>query len=237
MHHDGNNVALTEFPFTLLEEREKTAEIMFETFGVASLGIFNESLMKLLSTGRTEGIIVDCEYDWTCIVPAYNGLVIEYAAKLFPVGEKQCLGYAKSLSESEIQHVLDKRTTSEVILNMSEKDFPYFSPSLCGLENEPGLSSAVVSSINSCAQDIRRDLYFDVILSGEPSKRIQCKLHDDVRAFVQRECTVFVRCPTDDHPAYSGASLLSRFHENRRSFISKTDFECHGTSLLHNKCI
>lgn len=73
---ENHNVFLTESLFTSKEEREKYAELMFESIGVFNLHFEPQSVMSLYSTAKTSGLIVNSGETLTEIVPIYEGYII-----------------------------------------------------------------------------------------------------------------------------------------------------------------
>jgi len=59
--------------------REKMAEIMFETFNVPSLYIAIQSVLSLYSTGSTTGLVLDSGAGVTHTVPIYEGYALPHA--------------------------------------------------------------------------------------------------------------------------------------------------------------
>lgn len=51
-------VLITESPLTSKENREKVAQLMFETFKVPGLCMANSAVMSLFCSGRTRGVTV-----------------------------------------------------------------------------------------------------------------------------------------------------------------------------------
>ncbi|KAH7696561.1 Actr1a-prov protein [Aphelenchoides avenae] len=70
-------VLLTEAPLNPNSNREKAAEIFFETLNVPALYIQMQAVLALYSTGRTTGVILDSGDGVTHIVPIYEGFAIE----------------------------------------------------------------------------------------------------------------------------------------------------------------
>jgi actin-related protein len=82
-HHTFENelrVAPDERPILLTENfwgpkanREKTTQIMFETFHTPAMYISHHSVLALYASGRTTGIVVDCGDGVTHTVPVWEG--------------------------------------------------------------------------------------------------------------------------------------------------------------------
>uniref|UniRef100_A0A0M3I7N7 Actin n=1 Tax=Ascaris lumbricoides TaxID=6252 RepID=A0A0M3I7N7_ASCLU len=71
-------VLLTEAPLNPLRNREKSAEIFFETFNVPALHIQMQAVLSLYSTGRTTGVVLDSGDGVTHIVPIFEGFAIQH---------------------------------------------------------------------------------------------------------------------------------------------------------------
>ena len=59
--------------------REKMTQIMFETFNVPFMYVSANSLLSLYATGRTTGIVIDCGFGISHVVPVYNGCTLPHA--------------------------------------------------------------------------------------------------------------------------------------------------------------
>ncbi|KAL6072930.1 ATP binding [Balamuthia mandrillaris] len=57
-------------------QREKTAQLFFETHAVPALCIASHPLLSLFSSGRTTGLVVECGDGVTNIVPIHEGQVL-----------------------------------------------------------------------------------------------------------------------------------------------------------------
>ncbi|KAI6661814.1 actin [Oopsacas minuta] len=65
-------VLLTEPPLNLGANREKTIQIMFETFGINSLYLCNSSILSLYASSRTTGIVIESGAGVSHIVPIFK---------------------------------------------------------------------------------------------------------------------------------------------------------------------
>ena len=76
---EEHNIMIIESPNNPKQNREKIAEIMFETFNVPGLCFENSANLSLYSIGKFYGIVIDSGGDLTHFVPIYDGTVISYA--------------------------------------------------------------------------------------------------------------------------------------------------------------
>ncbi|MCK4973291.1 MAG: actin family protein, partial [Candidatus Heimdallarchaeota archaeon] len=66
-------ILLTEPPLNKNQNKEKMAELMFDTFNVPAMYISMQAILSLYASGRTTGIVVDSGDGVTHIVPVYEG--------------------------------------------------------------------------------------------------------------------------------------------------------------------
>merc|ERR1719229_1607086 len=72
-------VLLTEAPLNPRKNREKAAEIFFETFGCPALFVSAQAILSLYASGRTTGIVLDSGDGVTHAVPVYEGFALPHA--------------------------------------------------------------------------------------------------------------------------------------------------------------
>eukprot|EP00158_Paraphelidium_tribonemae_P010118 Partr_v1_DN34257_c0_g1_i1_m43736 putative Actin-like len=70
-------LVLSEPPFSIMAQREKVAEIMFETFDVPAMYLARQPQLAAFSTGRASGIVVDLGHACTRVTPLYDGYIIQ----------------------------------------------------------------------------------------------------------------------------------------------------------------
>ena len=83
------NILLTEPSFNSKLVREKVAFMMFETFNVSSIYISNKSVLPIYTSGINTGVVIDCGYNSTHIVPIYEGYPIKHAIETLDIGGKE----------------------------------------------------------------------------------------------------------------------------------------------------
>ncbi|VDK45907.1 unnamed protein product [Taenia asiatica] len=72
-------ILLTEAPLNPKANREKMAQIMFETFNVPAMYVANQAVLALFASGRSTGIVLDLGDGVNACVPIYEGYPIHQA--------------------------------------------------------------------------------------------------------------------------------------------------------------
>lgn len=85
---EEHNLLLTESPFTSRKDREKTLEMMFETFNCASTYIVAQSVLAAYSVGKSTGISIDCGHTSLNFAPIYEGFLQKNCVFHIPIAGK-----------------------------------------------------------------------------------------------------------------------------------------------------
>jgi len=72
-------VLLTESPLNPKRNREKAAEIFFDTFGAPALFMSAQAVLPLYAMGKTTGVVLNSGDGVTHAVPVYEGFVVPHA--------------------------------------------------------------------------------------------------------------------------------------------------------------
>jgi actin-related protein len=72
-------VVLTDSPLASRQDREKMAEIMFETFNVPGLYVGSQAVFSLYASGRTRGLVLEIGDGVTHSVPIFEGFALPHA--------------------------------------------------------------------------------------------------------------------------------------------------------------
>ncbi|CAF2192352.1 unnamed protein product [Rotaria magnacalcarata] len=94
-------VLLTEAPLNPRKNREKAAEIFFETFNVPALYISMQAVLSLYASGRTTGVVLDSGDGVTHAVPIYEGFAMPHSILRNDVAGRDVTRYLKLLLRKE----------------------------------------------------------------------------------------------------------------------------------------
>lgn len=94
-------VLLTEAPLNPIRNREKAAEIFFETFNVPALYISMQAVLSLYSTGRTTGVVLDSGDGVTHAVPIFEGFALPHSVMRNDISGREITRYLRLLLRKE----------------------------------------------------------------------------------------------------------------------------------------
>ncbi|TGZ73716.1 hypothetical protein CRM22_001354 [Opisthorchis felineus] len=138
-------VLLTEPPYNPKRNREKMAEIFFETFSVPALYISMQAVLSLYSTGRTTGVVLDSGDGVTHAVPIYEGYALPHAIERTDLAGRDVTRFLRLLLRKE---GADFHTSSEfeIVRQIKIRCYPcrIFGPATCGKFSGLFTTSSVV---------------------------------------------------------------------------------------------
>jgi actin beta/gamma 1 len=118
-----------------------------------------------------------------------------------------------------------------------------FQPTLVG-KDEGGIQDITFQSIMKCDADIQSDLFANILLSGGNTMfaGIEERMTKEINTLVfpwdqTMKCTVISQ-PERRHSVWIGGSKLSSlpYLQESNGWISKTEFEKSGPTIVHRKC-
>ena len=117
---EEHNVMLTEAPMNPKENREKMAQIMFETFNVQKLYIAIQAVLALYSEGKNTGMVGDSGDGVTHYVPIYEGYSLPHAISRIDLAGRDLTDYMMVLL-TEIGMRFSTSSEKEITKSIKEK--------------------------------------------------------------------------------------------------------------------
>ena len=273
---EEHNVMLTEAPLNPKENREKMAQIMFETFNVPKFYIAIQAVLSLYSEGRTIGITVDSGDGVTHMVPVFEGYCLPHAIIRLDLAGRDLTEYMMQIL-TENGYRFSTTSEKEIVKSIKEKscyiaqDFekelysvePYsyelpdgdhviikdqrircpealFQPSLIGKEGS-GIVQACYDSIQKCDIDLRHSLYTTIVLSGGTSmfEGLQERFTKEMKNLAPESMKMEIKVhasPNRKYAVWTGANALCNISTFESNWVTKTEYEESGATIVHRKC-
>jgi actin-related protein len=115
-----HNVMITEAPLNPKQNREKMAQIMFDTFQVKGLYVAIQAVLSLYSAGKFTGCVCDSGDGVTHLVPIYDGYSLPHSILRMDLAGRDVTDYLiKLLLEQNIS--LTTSAEREIAKNIKEK--------------------------------------------------------------------------------------------------------------------
>jgi len=89
----GRKILLTEPPMNPLKNRERMAQIMFESYGFQGVYVAVQAVLTLYAQGLQTGVVVDSGDGVTHIVPVYDGFSLPHLTKRLDVAGRDVTRY------------------------------------------------------------------------------------------------------------------------------------------------
>ncbi|CAG9484136.1 actin-related protein [Plasmodium vivax] len=119
INSEEHPVLLTEAPLNPQKNKEKIAEVFFESFNVPALFISIQAILSLYSCGKTNGTVLDCG-DGVChCVSIYEGYSITNTITRTDVAGRDITTYLGYLLRKN-GHLFNTSAEMEVVKNMKE---------------------------------------------------------------------------------------------------------------------
>jgi len=114
-------VLLTEAALNPRKNREKAAEIFFETFGIPALFVSAQAVLALYASGRTTGVVLDSGDGVTHCVPVYEGFALPHAMMRADVAGRDVTDHLM-LQLRRCGHIFHTSAEREVVRQIKEQE-------------------------------------------------------------------------------------------------------------------
>ena len=165
------------------------------------------------------------------------------------IKEKLCfvaLDYASALKESYNSSTYEKNyeMPDGKVITIGNERFRcpeyLFKPLEMNGKELPSIQELTYNSIQECDVDLRRDLYQNIILSGGTTlyEGIGERLLQEIENRAPKSITVKVIASPDRRFAvWRGGSTLTSLSTFASMWITKEDYDEHGATIVHRKCV
>jgi len=272
-------ILLTEPPLNPKENREKTTEIMFDSFHVPCLYIGVQAVLALYASGKTTGLIVDSGEGITHTVPTYEGFAVPHAIHKAPLAgadlndyfqillknlgysfttpddmenvawlkERVCqaaLDYDATVKESTESKALERKEVlpdgnTVVVVGIERCQVPevLFNPSLAKHPYD-GIQKYADESIKKCDQDIRKDLYKNIVLAGGSTlfPGMAERLKKEIKKLSPSADVSTFAPPERKYSVWIGGSIVASLSTFSAMYITRTEYNEIGPEIVHRKC-
>jgi actin-related protein len=113
-----------------------------------------------------------------------------------------------------------------------------FQPQFLGMES-PGIHETTFGSIMRCDVDIRKDLYYNIVLSGGNSmfKGLSERMIHELSQLAPPTIKLKIIAPPErKYSVWIGGSILSALSTFQQMWVTKSEYEESGASIVHRKC-
>ncbi|KAK1884375.1 Beta-centractin [Dissostichus eleginoides] len=233
------------------ENREKAAEIFFETFNVPALFISMQAVLSLYATGRTTGVVLD----------SATGFAIPHSIMRVDIAGRDVSRYLRLLlrkegynfntsAEFEVVRTVKERACylslnpqKDETLNREGSISRFrapellFRPDLIGDESS-GIHEVLAYAIQKSDMDLRRTLYSTIVLCGGSTliKGFGERLLTEVKKLAPKDVKIKISAPQERlYSTWIGGSILASLDTFKKMWVSKREYEEDRARAIHRK--
>ncbi|XP_077377926.1 actin, nonmuscle-like isoform X3 [Festucalex cinctus] len=215
---EDHHVLLTEPPLNPKQNREKMAQIMFESFNTTGMFVAIQAVLSLYASGR---------------ITAERDIVQDVKEKLAYVA----LDFDEAVQSPSnlVNYELQDGNFLEIGSELFRCPEPLFQPNHIGREFD-GAHKMTFMSIVKCDSGLWKDLYANVVLSGGntmfPGLAERLKKEMAVLAPPSTEINI-VTPPERKYLAWMGGSKMVSLPSFKEQWITRDDYNEVGPSIVH----
>ncbi|EOD36123.1 putative actin [Emiliania huxleyi CCMP1516] len=114
-----------------------------------------------------------------------------------------------------------------------------FQPSLLGMARSAGVHQMVHDSITKCGDDLRKEFYANVVLSGGSTMfaGFADRMSKEITALAPASMKVRIIAPPErKYSVWIGGAILASLYTFQQSWMSRQEYDESGPSIVHRKC-
>ncbi|EDQ87060.1 uncharacterized protein MONBRDRAFT_35236 [Monosiga brevicollis MX1] len=181
---DEHPVLLTEAPLNPKKNREKAAEVLFESLNVPALFVSMQAVLALYASGRTTGAVLDSGDGVTHAVPVYQGFAVKHAITRVDVAGRDVTRHLQTLlrregalfkttAEFEIVRTIKEAKGVCFVSTNAKKDESMDDRSIAAKYRLPDMKEITIHHARFRAPEI----LFDPSIIGDESEGVHKVLH------------------------------------------------------------
>ncbi|OXA38566.1 Actin-related protein 1 [Folsomia candida] len=246
-------VLLTEAPLNPRRNREKSAEIFFETLNAPALFLSMQAVLSLYATGRTTGVVLDAGDGVTHAVPIYEGFALPHSIMRVDLAGRDVTRYLRFLLRKE---GINFRTSSEFEIVRTIKERECYLSANPSKDSDPDADKRIYKLPDGSQLDIGQarfrapEVLFRPDLIGEECEAMHevllfsiQKSDTDLRKILFQNIvlsggsTLFkISAPQERlYSTWIGGSILASLDTFKKMWVSKREFEEEGQRAIHRK--
>ena len=156
-------------------------------------------------------------------------VALNYEDEFAVTNDSSCLGKEYSLPDGRVIKIGEERFRCPEVLFR-----PHFESS-----EQTGLIEKLNSTIQKCDIDIQGQLYYNIVLSGGSTllPGFTERMQKDLTAIVNSTVEARVVAPAErQFTTWLGGSMLASLSTFPTMWISKSEYDDYGPSIVHQKC-
>nr|XP_009916767.1 PREDICTED: actin-like protein 10 [Haliaeetus albicilla] len=241
-------VLMADSPSCPSTNREKVAEVLFESFGVPALHMANTGFLSLCAYGRVTGLAVEAGAGVSHATSICLGQTWREATYCLGVAGGFLSNYLHSLlmespNDPSVLKALKKKTVIQlkkqccyVSMDYEGDVYNRGEPKLVH-QSSPGLHHLALQSLQKVPDHARRDTVGNIVLSGGSSmfpgfpERMCLELN---ALFHGTGCQIQVLAsPERGIAAWAGGSMAASLTSFQHAWMAKGEYQEHGAEYVH----
>ncbi|KAJ5073812.1 actin alpha 1 skeletal muscle a [Anaeramoeba ignava] len=256
---EEHSLLMTEPPLNPKSNREKTTQIIFETFNIPNFYLSNSSVLALLQSKRTTGIVIEMGYQVCNSVSIHEGNVLNDSILRMNIGGRDLTDYLQKIlyergysfityAEREIIKDIKEKLCYVSLDFYEEMDLSNNSNSIeKNYELPDGQIITLGNEIFRCTEPLFQpsligfsqigihQIIYNSIMKCDEEIRKEI-IEKEIKQLSPKDMKVEVISPPErKYSVWIGGSILSSHYIFKNLSISKEEYEEFGPSIIHKK--